>query len=133
MVAQSNLIPLHQKGRRPLRSTPFLIGSYKPQRLFVDLAGADGCLLTVGGVEQTLAQADVLGSNLHQLVVGDVLQRLLQREGARRHQLHGDVGGRGTLVAQVLGTMLAPISSLAFVLDQIRLQKEAPEAAAAAE
>lgn len=77
-VLQSNLTPLHQKGRRPLRSTPFLIGGYKPQRLFVDLAGADGSLLAVGGVEQTLAQADVLGSDLHQLVVGDVLQRLLQ-------------------------------------------------------
>ena len=43
--------PLHQKGRRPSRSTPFLIGGYKPQRLFVDLAGADGSLLAVGGVE----------------------------------------------------------------------------------
>lgn len=55
MVLQSNLTPLHQKGRRPLRSTPFLIGGYKPQRLFVDLTGADGGLLAVGGVEQTLA------------------------------------------------------------------------------
>ena len=38
------------------------------------------------------------------------------------------------LVASVLGTFLAPISSLAFVLDQIRIQKEegveAPAAAA---
>ena len=76
-VVQTNLSPLHQKGRRPLRSTPFLIGGYKPQRLFVDLAGADGSLLAVGGIEQTLAQADVLGSDLDQLVVGDVLQRLL--------------------------------------------------------
>ena len=116
-----------------MRSTPFLVRRYKAQCLFVDLAGANGSLLAVGGVEQTLAQADVLGSDLDQLVVGDVLQRLLQREGAGRHQLDGDIGGRGTLVAQVLGTMLAPISSLAFVLDQIRLQKEAPEAAAAAE
>lgn len=77
-AVQTNLTPLHQKGRRPLRSTPFLIGGYKPQRLFVDLAGANGSLLTVGGVEQTLAQANVLGSDLHQLIVGDVLQRLLQ-------------------------------------------------------
>lgn len=78
VVVQTNLTPLLQKGRRPLRSTPFLIGGYKPQRLFVDLAGADGSLLAVGGVEQTLAQANVLGSDLDQLVVGDVLQRLLQ-------------------------------------------------------
>lgn len=63
-VVQANLPPLHQKGRRPLRSTPFLIGGYKPQRLFVDLASADGGLLAVGGVEQTLAQANVLGSDL---------------------------------------------------------------------
>ena len=45
----------------------------------------------------------------------------------------GELTSKNDLVAQVLGTMLAPISSLAFVLDQIRLQKEAPEAAAAAE
>ncbi len=69
--------PLHQKGHRPSRSAPFLVSCYKAQHLFVDLAGADGSLLAVGGVEQTLAQADVLGSNLDQLVVGDVLQRLL--------------------------------------------------------
>ena len=78
VVVQTNLTPLHQKGRRPLRSTPFLIRRYKPQCLFVDLAGTDGSLLTVGGVEQTLAQANVLGGNLDQLVVGDVLQRFLQ-------------------------------------------------------
>lgn len=78
VVVQANPSPLHQKGRRPLRSTPFLIGGYKPQCLFVDLTGADSSLLTVGGVEQTLAQANVLGGDLDQLVVGDVLQRLLQ-------------------------------------------------------
>lgn len=37
----------------------------------------------------------------------------------------GELPGKNALVAQVLGTFLAPISSLAFVLDQIRLQKEA--------
>lgn len=58
-------VPLHQKGRRPSRSTPFLVSSrYKAQCLFVDLTGADGGLLAVGGVEQTLAQANVLGSDL---------------------------------------------------------------------
>ena len=47
----------------------------------------------------------------------------------------GELSSKNDLVAQVLGTLLAPISSLAFVLDQIRLQKEGPveEAAPAAE
>lgn len=64
-VVQTNPSPLHQKGRRPLRSTPFLVSRYKAQRLFVDLASANGSLLAVGSVEQTLAQADVLGSDLY--------------------------------------------------------------------
>ena len=50
-------------------------------------------------------------------------------------QLHGfgELPSKNALVAQVLGTFLAPISSLAFVLDQIREQKEggAPAAEAA--
>ena len=45
-----------------------------------------------------------------------------------------ELPSKNALVAQVLGTFLAPISSLAFVLDQIRIQKEeggeAPAAAA---
>ena len=45
----------------------------------------------------------------------------------------GELPGKNALVAQVLGTFLAPISSLAFVLDQIRIQKEGPAAEAAAE
>ena len=47
----------------------------------------------------------------------------------------GELPSKTALVAQVLGTFLAPISSLAFVLDQIREQKEggAPAAEAAAE
>lgn len=36
----------------------------------------------------------------------------------------GELPSKGALVAQVLGTFLAPISSLACVLDQIREQKE---------
>ena len=36
----------------------------------------------------------------------------------------GELPGKNALVAQVLGTFLAPISSLAFCLDQIRIQKE---------
>ena len=47
----------------------------------------------------------------------------------------GELPSKNALVAQVLGTFLAPISSLAFVLDQIRQQKDgsAPAAEAAAE
>ena len=40
---------------------------------------------------------------------------------------------KDALIAQVLGTFLAPISSLAFVIDQIRQQKEGPAPAEAAE
>ena len=36
----------------------------------------------------------------------------------------GELPSKNALVASVLGTFLAPISSLAFVLDQIRAQKE---------
>ena len=45
----------------------------------------------------------------------------------------GELPSKNALVAQVLGTFLAPISSLAFVLDQIREQNEggAPAADAA--
>ena len=45
----------------------------------------------------------------------------------------GELPGKSALVAQVLGTFLAPISSLAFVLDQIRIQKEGGAPAAEAE
>ena len=46
-----------------------------------------------------------------------------------------ELPSKNALVASVLGTFLAPISSLAFVLDQIRMQKDgsAPAAEAAAE
>jgi large subunit ribosomal protein L10 len=43
----------------------------------------------------------------------------------------GELPSKNALVAQVLGTFLAPISSLAFVLDQIREQKEGGAPAAA--
>ena len=46
----------------------------------------------------------------------------------------GELPSKNALVASVLGTFLAPISSLAFVLDQIRIQKDggaAPAEAAA--
>lgn len=45
----------------------------------------------------------------------------------------GELPSKGALVAQVLGTFLAPISSLACVLDQIREQKEGGAPAAEAE
>lgn len=43
----------------------------------------------------------------------------------------GELPSKNALVASVLGTFLAPISSLAFVLDQIREQKEGGAPAAA--
>ena len=43
----------------------------------------------------------------------------------------GELPSKNALVASVLGTFLAPISSLAFVLDQIRQQKEGGAAAEA--
>ena len=45
----------------------------------------------------------------------------------------GELPSKNALVAQVLGTFLAPISSLAFVLDQIRMQKDGSAPAAEAE
>ena len=42
-----------------------------------------------------------------------------------------ELPSKNALVASVLGTFLAPISSLAFVLDQIRIQKEGGDAPAA--
>ena len=42
----------------------------------------------------------------------------------------GELPSKNALVASVLGTFLAPISSLAFVLDQIRMQKDGSAAAA---
>ena len=42
----------------------------------------------------------------------------------------GELPSKDALIAQVLGTFLAPISSLAFVIDQIRQQKEGPAPAA---
>ena len=44
----------------------------------------------------------------------------------------GELPSKSALVAQVLGTFLAPISSLAFVLDQVRIQKEGGAPAAEA-
>ncbi len=44
-----------------------------------------------------------------------------------------ELPSKNALVAQVLGTFLAPISSLAFVLDQIRIQKDGGAPAEAAE
>ena len=43
----------------------------------------------------------------------------------------GELPSKNALVASVLGTFLAPISSLAFVLDQIRIQKDGGAAPAA--
>ena len=50
-------------------------------------------------------------------------------------QLNGfsELPSKNALVASVLGTFLAPISSLAFVLDQMRMQKDGSAPAAEAE
>ena len=45
----------------------------------------------------------------------------------------GELPSKNALVASVLGTFLAPISSLAFVLDQIRIQKDGGAPAESAE
>ena len=45
----------------------------------------------------------------------------------------GELPSKNALVASVLGTFLAPISSLAYVIDQIRIQKEGGAPAAEAE
>ena len=45
----------------------------------------------------------------------------------------GELPSKNALVASVQGTFLAPISSLAFVLDQIRIQKDPNAASAEAE
>ena len=45
----------------------------------------------------------------------------------------GELPSKNALVASVLGTFLAPISSLAFVLDQIRMQKDGSAPVAEAE
>ena len=45
----------------------------------------------------------------------------------------GELPSKNALVASVLGTFLAPISSLAFVLDQIRIQKDGGAPAETAE
>ena len=45
----------------------------------------------------------------------------------------GELPSKNALVASVLGTFLAPISSLAFVLGQIRMQKDGSAPAAEAE
>ena len=52
--------------------------------------------------------------------------------GAAQLNGFGELPSKNALVASVLGPFLATISSLAFVLDQIRIQKD-PNAAAAAE
>ncbi len=44
----------------------------------------------------------------------------------------GELPSKAALVGQVLGTFLAPVSSLAYVLDQIRAQKEGGAVAAEA-
>lgn len=59
--------------------------------LLLHLTGAHRSLLAIGRVQNALAQTNVLGRNLHKLVVRDVLERLLERKGARRRELNGNI------------------------------------------
>lgn len=59
--------------------------------LLLHLTGAHRSLLAIGRVQNALAQTNVLGRDLHELVVGDVLERLLERKGARRRELNGNI------------------------------------------
>ena len=54
-------------------------------------------------IEHPLAQPDGLGSDLHQLVVVDELERRLQGQHPRRRQEQLLVGGGGADVGQLLG------------------------------
>lgn len=80
-----------------------------PARIVCEFAKKNKNVLTIkgGAVEGSVLTADQLSS-------------------------FGELPSKNALVAQVLGTFLAPISSLAFVLDQIREQKEGPAAPAEA-
>ena len=53
-------------------------------------------------IQDALAHTEVLGSDLQQLVVGQVFQALLQREGARRDQADRVVGAGGAHVGELL-------------------------------
>ena len=70
-----------QKGRLPLGSRPLVYRFL----LALQLAAATHHLShTDLGVEDLLAQTNGLRSNLDQIVIGDIFDRLLQRKGARR-------------------------------------------------
>ena len=79
----------HLTGDRPLSQT-----SYVRMSLLAHVGSTNSGLLAVDRVEQALAQTDVLGRDLDQLVVLDVLESLFQRESTRRGKLNGLVCGR---------------------------------------
>ena len=81
-----------------------------PARIVCEFAKKNKLPLTIKGgvVEGSVLSAEQLGS-------------------------FGELPSKNALVASVLGTFLAPISSLAFVLDQIRMQKDGSAPAAEAE
>ena len=60
------------------------------------------------------------------LELSELVHELEEVFGVSAAQLNGfgELPSKNALVASVLGTFLAPISSLAFVLDQVRIQKE---------
>ena len=77
-------------------------------------------------------------ANVEYTVVKNTLTRLATHKAGYAEfdelQSFGELPSKDALIAQVLGTFLAPITSLAFVLDQICQQKGgAPAAEEAAE
>src|SRR3954451_5289467 len=71
-------------------------------RRFPLALAARGERLPLARRELDLAQADALRRHLDALVLADELERLLEREWARRDQPHQLVGGRRAHVGQLL-------------------------------
>ncbi len=61
----------HHTGGRPFDQT-----KYAQAELLAHIGRANGSLLTIDCIEQTLTQTNILGRNLDQFVVDDILQSL---------------------------------------------------------
>ena len=79
--------------------------------LFLTAQACGLCLQAGGGIEDALAQTERLGSDLHQLVIGDELDRLLKRHiagGDQRQRFVGTLRAHGinavtTLISGIFG------------------------------
>ena len=80
---------------------------------------------------EKLVEKMQIDSNEELVVKGGIVEGSVL--GADQLSSFGELPSKNALVASVLGTFLAPISSLAFVLDQIRMQKDGSAPAAEAE